>query len=144
MPTSNPQRQENQGELSDGQKAAHESLKLHAYYKGKMGAMLKCPVRGYEDFSIWYTPGVAAPCLAIKDYPDEVYNLTNKGNTIAVISDGSRVLGLGNIGPLAGLPVMEGKCLLFKYLGGVDAVTIMLDVDKPDDFVETVLRLQPC
>jgi malate dehydrogenase (oxaloacetate-decarboxylating) len=143
MPTGNAQRQENQGELSDGQKAAHESLKLHAYYKGKMGAMLKCPVRGYEDFSIWYTPWVAAPCLAIKDNPDEVYNLTNKGNTIAVISDGSRVLGLGNIGPLAGLPVMEGKCLLFKYLGGVDAVPIMLDVDKPDDFVETVLRLQP-
>ncbi len=143
MPSCTSESQKNQDELSEGQKAAHESLKLHAYYKGKMASTLKCPVRGYEDFSIWYTPGVAAPCLAIKDSPDEVYNLTNKGNTIAVISDGSRVLGLGNIGPMAGLPVMEGKCLLFNYLGGVDAVPIMLDVDSPDDFVETVLRLQP-
>jgi len=143
MPTGNTKPQENNEEMPDGQKAVSESLRLHAYYKGKMASTLKCPVRGYEDFSIWYTPGVAAPCMAIKESPDEVYNLTNKGNTIAVISDGSRVLGLGNIGPEAGLPVMEGKCLLFKYLGGVDAVPIMLDVDQPDDFVETVLRLQP-
>ena len=143
MPSGTPESQKNQDELSEGQEAAHESLKLHAYYQGKMASTLKCPVRGYEDFSIWYTPGVAAPCLAIKDSPDEVYNLTNKGNTIAVISDGSRVLGLGNIGPMAGLPVMEGKCLLFNYLGGVDAVPIMLDADEPDEFVETVLRLQP-
>ncbi len=120
-----------------------DSIKLHAYYKGKMATTLKCPVRGYEDFSIWYTPGVAAPCMAIKNSPEEVYNLTNKGNTIAVISDGSRVLGLGDIGPQAGLPVMEGKALLFNYLGGVDAVPIMLDVDRPEDFIATALHLQP-
>ena len=125
------------------QKQDHYAIKLHANYRGKMATIPKCPVRGYEDFSIWYTPGVAAPCEVIKDSPEEVYNLTNKGNSIAVISDGSRVLGLGDIGPQAGLPVMEGKCLLFNYLGGVDAVPIMLDVDKPGDFVETVLRLQP-
>ena len=135
--------QESKDRLNKASQVAQNAVKLHAYYKGKMGSTLKCPVRGYEDFSIWYTPGVAAPCMAIKESPDEVYNLTNKGNTIAVISDGSRVLGLGNIGPEAGLPVMEGKCLLFNYLGGVDAVPIMLDVDQPDDFVETVLRLQP-
>ncbi len=138
-----PNNQDIKSKLVNTQKSNQEALKLHALYKGKIAATLKCPVRGYEDFSIWYTPGVAAPCLTIKDHPDEIYNLTNKGNTIAVISDGSRVLGLGNIGPEAGLPVMEGKCLLFNYLGGIDAVPIMLDADHPDDFVETALRLQP-
>jgi malate dehydrogenase (oxaloacetate-decarboxylating) len=86
---------------------------------------------------------VAAPCQAIDESPDKVYDLTNIGNTIAVISDGSRVLGLGDIGPQASLPVMEGKCLLFKYLGGVDAVPLVLDAADPEDFIETVLRLQP-
>ena len=143
MPLRNPNEQDKKSKSTFDKKYAQEALKLHAYYKGKTATTLKCPVRSFEDFSIWYTPGVAAPCIAIKDSPEEVYNLTNKGNTIAVISDGSRVLGLGNIGPQAGLPVMEGKCLLFKYLGGVDAVPIMLEVDHPDDFVETVLRLQP-
>jgi malate dehydrogenase (oxaloacetate-decarboxylating) len=129
--------------LTQAQKPAETAMRLHAYYKGKMSTLPKCPIRGFEDFSIWYTPGVAAPCSVIANSPEEVYQLTNKGNTIAVISDGSRVLGLGNIGPEAGLPVMEGKCLLFKYLGGIDAVPIMLDVESPDDFIETALRLQP-
>lgn len=119
------------------------SLKRHTYYHGKMATLPKVPVSSIDDFSVWYTPGVAAPCRVIADSPEKVYELTNKGNSIAVISDGSRVLGLGNIGPKAGLPVMEGKCLLFKFLGGVDAVPIMLDVDSDEAFIKTVLRLQP-
>ena len=99
-------------------------------------------MRGIDDFAIWYTPGVAAPCRDIFQDPEMVYQHTSKGNTIAVVSDGTRVLGLGDIGPKAGLPVMEGKALLFKYLGGVDAVPIMLDTKDPDVFIETVLLLQ--
>lgn len=143
MSQNEPDKQMIHNLLKTAQKPADLSLKRHAYYKGKMATMPKCPIHGYDDFSIWYSPGVAAPCRAITESPDEVYALTNKGNTIAVISDGSRVLGLGDIGPEAGLPVMEGKCLLFKYLGGVDAVPLMLDVKEEDAFVETVLRLQP-
>jgi len=129
--------------LKSASKPAMESLRLHKKYGGKIETSLKCPVRGFEDFAYWYSPGVAAPCLEIVESPDKVWELTNKGNTIAVISDGSRVLGLGDIGPEAGLPVMEGKSLLFKYLGGVDAVPIMLNINDADEFIETVLRLQP-
>src|SRR4030042_6175786 len=98
-----------------------DAMKMHPFYKGKIETILKCCVRDYEDFGIWYTPGVAKPCLDIRDNPDKVFEHTNKGNSVAVVSDGTRVLGLGDIGPEAGLPVMEGKALLFKYLGGVDA-----------------------
>ena len=84
----------------------------------------KVPIRNLEDLGIWYTPGVAAPCREISQDKEKVYDYTNWGNTIAIISDGTRILGLGNIGPEAGLPVMEGKALLFKYLGGVDAYPI--------------------
>jgi len=129
--------------LNKAQQPAADAMKAHAFYRGKMATLPKCPVRGMEDFSIWYSPGVAAPCLAIAQDPERVYELTNKGNTIAIVSDGSRVLGLGDIGPQASLPVMEGKALLFKYLGGVDAVSLVLDVDTPQAFIETVLRLQP-
>jgi malate dehydrogenase (oxaloacetate-decarboxylating) len=132
-----------QNQLNKAQKPAAEAMKGHAYYRGKMATLPKCPVRGMDDFSIWYSPGVAAPCLAIALEPERVYQLTNKGNTIAVVSDGSRVLGLGDIGPKAALPVMEGKALLFKYLGGVDAVPLVLDTDTPQELIETVLRLQP-
>jgi malate dehydrogenase (oxaloacetate-decarboxylating) len=100
-------------------------------------------VRDIDDFAIWYTPGVAAPCRAIAADPELVYEHTNKWNTVAVVSDGTRVLGLGDIGPKAGLPVMEGKALLYKYLGGVDGVAIMLDTKDPDKIIETVLMLQP-
>ena len=129
--------------LNKAKQPAADAMRGHAYYQGKMATLPKCPVRGMEDFSIWYSPGVAAPCQAIADSPAKVYDLTNIGNTIAVISDGSRVLGLGDIGPQASLPVMEGKCLLFKYLGGVDAVPLVLDAHDPQGFIETVLRLQP-
>ena len=128
--------------LAKAKKPAADALKLHPFYKGKMETTLKCTVRGIDDFAIWYTPGVAAPCREIHKDPELVYQHTSKGNTIAVISDGTRVLGLGDIGPKAGLPVMEGKALLFKYLGGVDAVPIMLDTKDPEEFIETVLKIQ--
>lgn len=129
--------------LAKARKPAEEALRLHAYYKGKIQTAPKCPIRGVEDFSIWYTPGVAAPCRAIQAQPDLVYEHTNKANCIAVVSDGTRVLGLGDIGPEAGLPVMEGKALLFKYLGGVDAVPICLGTKDPDEIVRTVKLLEP-
>jgi malate dehydrogenase (oxaloacetate-decarboxylating) len=119
------------------------SLRLHAFYAGKMETALRCPVRSLRDFAYWYTPGVAAPCREIERDPEKVYEYTGKWNTIAVVSDGSRVLGLGDIGPKAGLPVMEGKALLFKYLGGVDCVPITLDTREPEEIIRTVLLLQP-
>ncbi|MFB3043242.1 MAG: malate dehydrogenase, partial [Nitrososphaerales archaeon] len=81
------------------------AMKLHPIYKGKIEIVPKCPISSFDDFAVWYTPGVAEPCLAIKSEPDSVFDYTNKGNSIAIISDGSRVLGLGDIGPKAGLPV---------------------------------------
>jgi malate dehydrogenase (oxaloacetate-decarboxylating) len=122
---------------------AEEAMRLHALYQGKVQMAPKCPIRDATDFSYWYTPGVAAPCRAIEADPSRVYELTNKGNLVAIVSDGSRVLGLGNIGPLAALPVMEGKALLFKHLGGVDAVAICLATQDPDEFVRTTQLLEP-
>ncbi len=115
----------------------------HAFYRGKVETSLKCAVTGFSDLGIWYTPGVAAPCREIKDDSSKVFDYTNKANTVAIVSDGSRVLGLGNIGPLAGLPVMEGKALLFKYLGGVGAFPIMLDTQDPDEIIQAVRWIAP-
>ncbi|MGQ9467509.1 MAG: NAD(P)-dependent malic enzyme [Anaerolineae bacterium] len=129
--------------LAKAKKPAEDALVLHPYYRGKVQTAAKCPVRGLDDFAIWYTPGVAAPCREIQKSPDLAYEYTNKGNTVAVVSDGTRVLGLGDIGPLAGLPVMEGKALLFKYLGGVDAVPICLDTKDPYRIVLAVKLIQP-
>ena len=129
--------------LAKAKKPAEEAMRLHRFYRGKIQTALKSPVRSFDDFAIWYTPGVAAPCRAIAENPDLVYEYTNKWNTVAVISDGTRVLGLGDIGPKAGLPVMEGKALLYKYLGGVDGVPIMLDTKDPDEIIRTVKLLQP-
>ena len=129
--------------LAKAAKPAEAALRLHAYYKGKIQTAPKCPIRGIEDFSIWYTPGVAAPCRAIQAQPDLVYEHTNKANSVAVVSDGTRVLGLGDIGPEAGLPVMEGKALLFKYLGGVDAIPICLGSKDPEEIIRTVKILEP-
>lgn len=129
--------------LAKAKKPAEDALRLHPYYRGKVQTAAKCPVRGMDDFAIWYTPGVAAPCREIQKNPDLAYEYTNKGNTVAVVSDGTRVLGLGDIGPLAGLPVMEGKALLFKYLGGVDAVPICLDTRDPYRIILAVKWLQP-
>lgn len=116
---------------------------LHAFYRGKIETTLKCAVTSFDDFGIWYTPGVAAPCSEIHADPGKVFEYTNKANTIAVVSDGSRVLGLGNIGPCAGLPVMEGKALLFKYLGGVGAFPIMLDTQDTEEIIQAIKWIAP-
>ena len=129
--------------LAKANKPSADAMKLHPFYRGKTETALKCTVRDFNDFAIWYTPGVAAPCKAIEADPELVYDYTNKWNTVAVVSDGTRVLGLGDIGPKAGLPVMEGKALLYKYLGGIDGIAIMLDTKDPDKIIETVLMLQP-
>ena len=107
-----PERPDTNALLARAKKPSEDALRLHPFYRGKMQTALKCPVRDFGDFAIWYTPGVAAPCRAIQADPDLVYAHTNKANTIAIVTDGTRVLGLGDIGPEAGLPVMEGKALL--------------------------------
>jgi len=119
------------------------SAKYHPFYQGKIEVVSRVPVRSLDDFAIWYTPGVAQPCLEIKADPTKVWNLTNKWNQVAVVTDGTRVLGLGDIGPEAGLPVMEGKALLFKYLGGVDAFPIPLNTKDPEKIIETVKLITP-
>ncbi len=129
--------------LAKAKKPSADAMRLHPFYRGKIETTLKCTVHSFDDFAIWYTPGVAAPCKAIQANPELVYEYTNKWNTVAVVSDGTRVLGLGDIGPKAGLPVMEGKALLYKYLGGVDGVPIMLDTKDPDAIINTVMMLQP-
>ncbi|MFQ6128921.1 MAG: NADP-dependent malic enzyme [Thermoplasmata archaeon] len=129
--------------LKKAKKPGEDALKLHPFYQGKIEVALKAPVRDFGDFAIWYTPGVAEPCRVIHKDIEQAYVQTNKWNTIAVVSDGTRVLGLGDIGPEAGLPVMEGKSLLFKYLGGVDAFPICLDTKDPDEIITCVKWLQP-
>ena len=120
-----------------------ESLKLHRLYRGKISIMPKCPVKKLSDFNYWYTPGVAAPCKEIYRDINKVFEYTNRWNSVAVISDGSRVLGLGDIGPYAALPVMEGKTLIFKYLGGVDAVPIVVNTKDADEFIKLVKLISP-
>ena len=116
---------------------------LHKQWNGKIETVAKAPVKNREDLSIAYTPGVAAPCRVIADSPEEAYNYTLKANTVAVVSDGSAVLGLGNIGPLAAMPVMEGKCVLFKEFGGVNAFPIVLSTQDPDEIVAAVKAIAP-
>ncbi|MEA1928954.1 MAG: NADP-dependent malic enzyme [Candidatus Auribacterota bacterium] len=129
--------------LKKAEQPARDAMRLHPFYRGKIEIVPKCRVRSTDDFAIWYTPGVAAPCTAINKNPELVYSYTNKWNSVAVITDGSRVLGLGDIGPEAALPTMEGKALLFKYLGGVDAYPICLDTKDPEEIIRTVKILQP-
>ena len=130
-------------ELARANKPSADAMRLHPFYRGKIQTMAKVPVRDWDDFSIWYTPGVAAPCRAIAAEPELVYEYTNKANTVAIVTDGTRVLGLGDIGARGGMPVMEGKALLFKYLGGVDAVPLCLDTRSAEDIVNTVRLIQP-
>lgn len=120
-----------------------KSLQLHESWSGKISTEPKCEVKTREDLSLAYTPGVAEPCRRIAENPADVYKYTQKGNTIAVVSDGSAVLGLGNIGAAAAMPVMEGKCVLFKSFGDVNAVPICLDTQDTDEIIETVIRIAP-
>ncbi|MFX0016412.1 MAG: NADP-dependent malic enzyme [Promethearchaeota archaeon] len=123
----------------------------HPFYRGKIEVVSKVKIDNFDDFAVWYTPGVARPCRIIEEEikvtkkfrPFTAYELTNKWNNVAVVSDGSRVLGLGNIGPEAAMPVMEGKALLFKYLGGVDAFPVCLDCHDADEIIAAVKWLQP-
>jgi malate dehydrogenase (oxaloacetate-decarboxylating) len=121
----------------------NQALKLHPFYHGKIEVTPKCCIRNFEDFAIWYTPGVAEPCKEIQRNPEKALEHTNKWNMVAVVSDGTRVLGLGNIGPLAGLPVMEGKAILFKYLGGVDAFPLCIGAHNTEEVIQFVKWIQP-
>jgi malate dehydrogenase (oxaloacetate-decarboxylating) len=129
--------------LAKAKKPAQIAPAMHKFYEGKMQVMPKCAINSPEDFAVWYTPGVAAPCRIIQADPEKSFELTNRWNSVAVISDGTRVLGLGDIGPEAAMPVMEGKAMLFKYLGGVDAVAICLRTKDPDMLVRTCEVLEP-
>jgi malate dehydrogenase (oxaloacetate-decarboxylating) len=129
--------------IAKAEKPAKDALKMHPFYKGKIEIVPKCVIRNVDDFAVWYTPGVAAACKEIERDPETSYIHTNRANMVGIVTDGTRVLGLGDIGPLAAMPVMEGKALLFKYLGGVDAFPICLDTKDPDEFIRTVKLLQP-
>ncbi|MCF7931302.1 MAG: NADP-dependent malic enzyme [Acholeplasmataceae bacterium] len=120
-----------------------ESLALHRKLKGKISVESKFDIKNKKDLSLVYTPGVASSCLSIKDNPEEAYELTSKNNTVAVISDGTAVLGLGDIGPLAAIPVMEGKCAIFKRFAGIDAIPIVLNTKDVNELVQTIYHLAP-
>ena len=120
-----------------------KALKLHEEWNGKLETVSKTPVKSREDLSLAYTPGVAEPCKVIAADPEAAYKYTIKSNTVAVVSDGSAVLGLGNIGPLAAMPVMEGKAVLFKEFGGINAVPICLDTQDTEEIIKTVTYLAP-
>ena len=120
---------------------AKESLRLHGEWKGKIEMVTRVPVKTKDDLSLAYTPGVAQPCLEIQKDPSKSYELTRRWNMAAVITDGSAVLGLGDIGPEAGMPVMEGKCVLFKAFGDVDAFPLCVKTKDVDEFVETVYNI---
>ena len=122
---------------------AKESLKLHEQWKGKIEVVETVPVKSKEDLALAYTPGVAEPCLAIQKDVNKSYELTRRHNMCLVVTDGSAVLGLGNIGPEAGMPVMEGKAVLFKEFGGVNAVPICLDTQDTEEIIKTVVNIAP-
>ena len=120
-----------------------KALLLHEEWKGKLSTTAKCNIKSREDLALAYTPGVAAPCVEISKDKDLAYKYTIKSNTVLVVSDGSAVLGLGNIGPYAAMPVMEGKAVLFKEFGGVNAVPICLDTQDTQEIIDTVKRIAP-
>ncbi|MBQ2219512.1 MAG: NADP-dependent malic enzyme [Elusimicrobia bacterium] len=129
--------------LKLAEKPSKDARRLHPFYKGKIEVVPKCRIRDFNDFAIWYSPGVAAVCKDINKQLELAYEHTNKWNSVAVVSDGTRVLGLGDIGPEAAMPVMEGKALLYKYLGGVDAYPICLATKDQQEIINTVKILQP-
>ncbi len=120
------------------------ALKMHPFYRGKLQVLPRCSISNYQDFSIWYSPGVAAPCNEIYKHKEKVYDYTGKWNYVAIVSDGTRALGLGDIGPEASLPIMEGKALLFKYLGGVDAFPLTIGPKiSAEEIIKFVKLIQP-
>ena len=121
-----------------------KAIQMHRQWNGKLVTTSKAPVKDRDALAIAYTPGVAEPCRIIAEHPEEAYNYTIKANTVAVVSDGSAVLGLGNIGALAAMPVMEGKCVLFKEFADVNAVPICLDTQDTDEIIQTVKNIAPC
>lgn len=129
--------------LAKAKKPAKLAVPYHKFYEGKMQVLPKCAVREFYDFNIWYTPGVAEPCKIIKKDKDASFEYTNRWNYVAVVSDGTRVLGLGNIGPEAAMPVMEGKALLFKYLGGVDAFPLCISAHEPEEILKLLEQIEP-
>jgi len=129
--------------LAKAKKPAQLSPPLHRFYEGKVQVMPKCAITSPDDFAIWYTPGVAAPCKEIQANSDKSFELTNRWNYVAVVTDGTRVLGLGDIGPEAAMPVMEGKALLFKYLGGVDGFPICLRTKDPEEIIRACELIEP-
>lgn len=122
---------------------SEKALELHRQWNGKLDTVSKAAVKTREDLALAYTPGVAEPCKVIAEDPEAAYTYTIKSNTVAVVSDGSAVLGLGNIGPLAAMPVMEGKAVLFKEFGGINAFPICLDTQDTEEIIETVVRIAP-
>src|SRR5574344_2582319 len=120
-----------------------KALQLHEEWNGKLTTEPKCKINSREDLAIAYTPGVAEPCKVIAADPEAAYKYTMKANTVAIVSDGSAVLGLGNIGPYAAMPVMEGKAVLFKEFGGVNAIPICLDTQDTEEIIKTVTYLAP-
>jgi len=129
--------------LAKAKKPSQLAPPLHRFYGGKVQIMPKCAVASPDDFAIWYTPGVAAACKEIQADKDKSFELTNRWNYVAVVSDGTRVLGLGDIGPEAAMPVMEGKALLFKYLGGVDAFPVCLRTKDPEEIIRACELIEP-
>ena len=125
------------------EKYNEDALRYSEYFKGKIQTISKVPVRSLDDFSIWYTPGVAAVSKKIASDPDLSFELTGRWNSIAILTDGTRVLGLGNIGPEAAMPVMEGKALIFNYLGGVNAIPVPIRVKSREEFVSVAKALEP-
>ncbi len=130
-------------EETGGKKFSELAIKYSKEYQGKIQTMLKVPVRSLEDFSVWYTPGVAAVSLEIAKDKELSFDMTWRWNTVAIVTDGTRVLGLGNVGPEASLPVMEGKGLIFKYLGGVDAIPIPINVHEKEQIASIVKAIEP-
>ncbi|PKK86179.1 MAG: malate dehydrogenase [Thermoplasmata archaeon HGW-Thermoplasmata-1] len=129
--------------LKKAEKPSADAMRLHPFYRGKIEVVPKARIRDFNDFAIWYTPGVAKPCMDIHHDVEKSYIHTNRWNSVAVVSDGTRVLGLGDIGPEAAMPVMEGKAMLFKYLGGVDAFPLCIGTKDPDEIIRFVKLIQP-
>ncbi|MCK4929177.1 MAG: NADP-dependent malic enzyme, partial [Methanosarcinales archaeon] len=129
--------------MSQNESVYEESLKVHELHRGVLEVASKVSVDDMHDLGVDYTPGVAEPCRVIRAEPDEAYTYTSKGNFVAVVTDGTAVLGLGDIGPAAAMPVMEGKAILFKQLGGIDAFPICLDTKNTEEIIKTITHIAP-